>query len=743
MVRISRMPLGRTLLLAALGFVAPTCADACQICIAYPQKSAADILIESPCVVFAREGPDEAFSYAPVEVLKGDAEGKPIGLFLDSQTRRLLADFPERVVVLAYDANDQRWRNLGLADESYTDIVRQLLELAPRWQEAGGDNLRVDFFLPLFGHENPLIYELAYLELARAPYGAIKRLSRSVPPETIDRILKRPQYFQWKSLAILMRAYGGDEEDKRYIQESFRTAERFGLTTNLAAWAAATIELEGAEAVSFIQATYFENPDRNQDELLEVIKAVSMHGTEGRTELRDQIVKAYEILLDVHPDMGGYVAKDFIAWNREDLADQVVARALPDGNGATNALELRWSDLLSQESGSLVSELVKLPGYVLPLEASDGLVTEFLLVPYVGACIHTPPPPPNQIVYVTAPDGVLNRGLFAPLWVTGQILQKETTNRLFLVDGSANITAGYVLDTSGVDDYSAAESNVLAAIEVPATSLHHSWWQNVQILTSIHFSRTMTDIRDRRTVLPLLFGLLVAFAYGVIHTLGPGHGKAVVVSYFIGEGGSLLRGIRFGTQIAVIHVLAAVVVAILADFAIRQTTGVSPGSFRFVRLASYAVIVAIGATMLVGAVRSSGQGSDAHDHEHTCGYHHPGKEKGTAGFGFLSLAIGAVPCTGALMVLLYGVANDLLWPCVLMVVAISAGMAVAMSSIGIAAILGRRFVENRLDHRGRGQQRVVVGLRVTGAAFVLLLGLALLGFTLWNGFSPFESMVSR
>ncbi len=621
-------------------------------------------------------------------------------------------------------------------------LVRQILAHAPRWQEPEGNRRRADFFVPFFGHENPLIYELAYLELARAPYSTIKRLSREVPPDTIDRILSRPQYFEWRSLAILMLAHSGVTEDKRHIRESFRTAERFGLTTNLAAWAAACVELDDAEAVSFIQSTYFQNPDRKQDEILEVVKALSMHGTEGRTELRDQIVEAYEDLLDVHPEVSGYVAKDLIAWNRAELADRLMARAAPGTGDTTESRELRWSDLISQELG-MNAELVKLPGYVLPLESSNDLVTEFLLVPYVGACIHTPPPPPNQIVYVAAPDGVPDRGLFAPLRVTGRILQQETTNRLFLVDGWADVTAGYVLDTSHIDDYSAAESDALARIEVPATSPDHSWWQNVQTLASARFSRTMTDIRERRTVLPLLLGLFVAFAYGVIHTLGPGHGKAVVVSYFVGEGGSLLRGIRFGTQIAVVHVLAAIVVAVLADFTIRQTTGVSPGSFRFVRLARYALIAAIGGVMLVGVIRSSRRGNDKKDHEHTCGCHQSGRTENSAGFGFLSLAIGAVPCTGALMVLLYGVANDLLWPSVLMVMAISAGMAVAMSSIGIAVILGRRLVEHRLNNRGRGRQRVVVGLRITGAAFVLLIGLALFGFALWSGFPTLEPLVSK
>jgi hypothetical protein len=48
----------------------------------------------------------------------------------------------------------------------------------------------------------------------------------------------------------------------------------------------------------------------------------------------------------------------------------------------------------------LNGRIVRMPGYLLPLDVIGAKVTEFLLVPYIGACIHVPPPPPNQIVYV-------------------------------------------------------------------------------------------------------------------------------------------------------------------------------------------------------------------------------------------------------------------------------------------------------------------------------------------------------
>ena len=76
-------------------------------------------------------------------------------------------------------------------------------------------------------------------------------------------------------------------------------------------------------------------------------------------------------------------------------------------------------------------------------------------MPYVGACIHVPPPPPNQIVHVKS-DRVkdLKRGgLFDPVWVTGLITAKPMAKDLFLVDGSASIDIGYTMQADRVEPY--------------------------------------------------------------------------------------------------------------------------------------------------------------------------------------------------------------------------------------------------------------------------------------------------
>ena len=106
---------------------------------------------------------------------------------------------------------------------------------------------------------------------------------------------------------------------------------------------------------------------------------------------------------------------------------------------------------------TLVSELdghvIKLPGYVLPLDFEGTLVRSFLLVPYVGACIHVPPPPPNQIVHVQLKQGFESNELYAPVWVTGRISAGMDKTSLSLVDGSTDVNFGYALQATKVEPY--------------------------------------------------------------------------------------------------------------------------------------------------------------------------------------------------------------------------------------------------------------------------------------------------
>ncbi|WP_241810588.1 DUF3299 domain-containing protein [Vibrio crassostreae] len=96
---------------------------------------------------------------------------------------------------------------------------------------------------------------------------------------------------------------------------------------------------------------------------------------------------------------------------------------------------------------------VRLAGYMLPLEFDEHRVTEFLLVPWVGACIHTPPPPPNQMIHVTLEEGVKFEGLYHPVWLSGELKTIASIQELYLVDGSAPVEMGYSIDGGLIQRY--------------------------------------------------------------------------------------------------------------------------------------------------------------------------------------------------------------------------------------------------------------------------------------------------
>jgi hypothetical protein len=142
--------------------------------------------------------------------------------------------------------------------------------------------------------------------------------------------------------------------------------------------------------------------------------------------------------------------------------------ASPTGAPAVQASaiqQLDWESLLPDEerenynplqTGSsevnrtLDGKHVRIPGFVVPLERSpDGLISEFFLVPYFGACIHVPPPPPNQIVFVRMRKGAGLRSIDDAVWVIGTLHAESRRSDL----GSA----AYSLDGEKLEPYQYAK----------------------------------------------------------------------------------------------------------------------------------------------------------------------------------------------------------------------------------------------------------------------------------------------
>lgn len=107
---------------------------------------------------------------------------------------------------------------------------------------------------------------------------------------------------------------------------------------------------------------------------------------------------------------------------------------MQDGSLEANKLMDKITAELEQApvNEAMAEQLIKMPGYIAPLNTTEeGLINEFLLVPYFGACIHVPPPPVNQTVMVStaAGEGIKMETAYAPIWVTGEItLQGKDTD---------------------------------------------------------------------------------------------------------------------------------------------------------------------------------------------------------------------------------------------------------------------------------------------------------------------------
>lgn len=116
-----------------------------------------------------------------------------------------------------------------------------------------------------------------------------------------------------------------------------------------------------------------------------------------------------------------------------------------DGNDEDYAYLLESMETLryQQPPGAFIKpeldgKRVRIPGYITPLSFNEEKLTQFLLVPYHGACIHVPPPPGNQIVYVAKADGVVEDRLYQPVWITGILRAKSI--------GTAVADVGYSIE---------------------------------------------------------------------------------------------------------------------------------------------------------------------------------------------------------------------------------------------------------------------------------------------------------
>jgi nickel/cobalt transporter (NicO) family protein len=238
-------------------------------------------------------------------------------------------------------------------------------------------------------------------------------------------------------------------------------------------------------------------------------------------------------------------------------------------------------------------------------------------------------------------------------------------------------------------------------------------------------STALRDIKSGSDSLALWTLLAVCFGYGVVHTLGPGHGKAVVVAYFLDSTRprAWIEGIFAGSWIAFTHTLAALLLAGgLKTFAVFGLFG-ALREVRNVEIVSYTLILLIGFWRLwagvSGHLHEHAHGDDDHHHDH-----HPQHPAQRTLAGWLLLtAAGIAPCAGALVVILLSLALGVLWAGVIGVIAIALGMAITLAAVGMASMAAHRLIIG--DGRSREIGRftaIAASLIVIATAGTLLLG---------------------
>ena len=151
---------------------------------------------------------------------------------------------------------------------------------------------------------------------------------------------------------------------------------------------------------------------------------------------------------DLQPE-GWNPAREF-----EEMSDEEF-NAIPDAEYQKILLRVQAEMDAAPVIEALDGEQVKIPGFIVPLEINNTSISEFLLVPYFGACTHTPPPPANQIIYSKIKNEYTTDDLTAPVWITGKLTTGSFVSKLNEVGVSraADISSSYSIEVDKIEEY--------------------------------------------------------------------------------------------------------------------------------------------------------------------------------------------------------------------------------------------------------------------------------------------------
>jgi len=268
-----------------------------------------------------------------------------------------------------------------------------------------------------------------------------------------------------------------------------------------------------------------------------------------------------------------------------------------------------------------------------------------------------------------------------------------------------------------------------------------TWVQQTQQQLYRELAGGVRTLKEERAFSAGLALVLLSFFYGVVHAIGPGHGKAVISSYALANERTARRGIILAFGASFVQALSAIalvgVMAILLNAAglrIRERVGE-------LETLSYALVAVVGAVMLFAAIRRIWRRrvpahAHVHAHDDCCGHAHmPNPQTLQGNWSWRSaasimLAVGVRPCTGAIVVLVFALTQGLFWAGVLSTFAMSLGTAITVSVLAAAAV-GSRELAARVGGAGSvWAQRVQTVAALGGGFVVMILGIVLFAASL-------------
>ena len=236
-----------------------------------------------------------------------------------------------------------------------------------------------------------------------------------------------------------------------------------------------------------------------------------------------------------------------------------------------------------------------------------------------------------------------------------------------------------------------------------------------------------TRLKDNPFGPALWMFLGLSFVYGVIHAVGPGHGKAVVCSYFLSRPGSLLSGALMGNAITFVHMGSAAAAVGVAYLVFSTGMGGFAAASRAIQPASYGLLALMGLFLLVKAVLDLRKGGLRAGHG--CDHAEPEGES-LRSILAVSFVTGLIPCPGAAVILAFSIGLNIFWTGVMALIVMAAGMGLTTSLFAWFALTARKTTLKLSGRNRRAFNAIHAGLSICGAAAIGLFGAVLLAGSL-------------